>query len=114
MVGLRQRKFDFRVNDSEYEKIKHDMEKLGLKDFSKYFRMMLMNGEVKVVCNFEVEAINKLVMELSRVGNNVNQIARIANATSKVFKSELAELLEIEKMIDINLREILKTYQHLK
>jgi len=101
---------NFRVTADEREQIVGNMTKAGMSDLSKYMRMMLIYGEINVVSNFEVAAINKLLVDLSRIGNNVNQIARVANSTSKVFKAELVELIELEKSINHHLREILKLH----
>lgn len=102
---------NFRVTQDERDQIVANMTKVGMNDLSKYMRMMLIHGEINVISNFEMAAISKLLIELSRIGNNVNQIARVANSTSKVFKAELVELLEIEKSIDTHLRDILKIHQ---
>jgi len=105
----RRQVMNFRVTPDEREQIITNMTNAGMSDLSKYMRMMLIQGEVKVVSNFEMIAINKLLIELGRIGNNVNQIARVANSTSKVFKAELVELIEIQKTIDNHLRELLKS-----
>lgn len=107
----RRQVMNFRVTVGEREQIVVNMTKSGMSDLSKYMRMMLINGEVNVISNFEIAAINKLLVELGRIGNNVNQIARIANSTSKVFKAELVELNELQKSIDSHLREMLKHHQ---
>jgi len=105
----RRQVMNFRVTADEREQIVANMTKAGMNDLSKYMRMMLIQGEVNVISNFEVIAINKLLIELGRIGNNVNQIARVANSTSKVFKAELVELIEMQKTIDNHLRELLKS-----
>jgi len=102
---------NFRVTPDEREQIVANMTKAGMSDLSKYMRMMLIHGEVNVISKFEVIAINKLLIELGCIGNNVNQIARVANSTSKVFKAELVELIEMQKSIDSHLRDMLKHHQ---
>ena len=75
---------------------------------------MLIEGRINVVSHFEVEAIKEITVELSRIGNNINQIARIANSTSTVFKAEVHELLENQTEMMHLLRKILDEHRRLE
>lgn len=64
-----------RVTAAELDQIKHHAENSELL-FSDYVRFMLMYGEN---VSRQTEQEDKLIMALSRIGNNVNQLARKAH-----------------------------------
>ena len=75
---------------------------------------MLINGEVNVTPSVELDLLKKLISEYSRVGNNINQIAKIANSSRRVFKVELEEIQEEQQSITKLLRKILQNQQRLR
>ena len=101
----------FRITPEEERLLVLSMDKTGVKCFSKYARKMLINGEINVVSHFEKESIKLLLTEYRRVGNNINQIARVANSSGKVLRSELEEVLKAKQLISNLLRELLKLHQ---
>ena len=101
----------FRVTPEEEKLLALNMDKAGFNCFSKYAREMLMNGEINVVSHFEKESIKLLLIEYRRVGNNINQIAKVANSSGKVFRSELEAMLKEKQLISNLLRELLKIHQ---
>jgi len=101
----------FRVTPEEEKLLALKMDRAGFNCFSKYARDMLTNGEVNVVSHFEKESIKLLLIEYRRVGNNINQIAKVANSSGKVFRSELEEVLKAKQLISNLLRELLKIHQ---
>jgi hypothetical protein len=104
----------FRASVSDMKLIENNFRKSGIGCFTTYARRMLIDGKVNVVSHFEVEAIKGVKTELSRIGNNVNQIARIANSTSKIFKAEVAEMLENQREIETLLVSILNEHRNLR
>ena len=101
----------FRITPEEEKQIELNMEHAGLNCFSKYAREMLIKGEVKVISQFEAESIKKLLSEYGRVGTNINQIARVANSSRKVYRKELEELLTEKQIISDCFREVLRIHQ---
>jgi len=104
----------FRVTPEEEKLLGLNMDRAGFKCFSKYAREMLINGEINVVSNFEKESIKLLLTEYRRVGNNINQITKVANSSGKVLRSELGEVLAEKQLISNYLRELLKVHQSSK
>jgi len=101
----------FRVTSEEEKLLGLNMDRTGFKCFSKYAREMLINGEINVVSHFEKESIKLLLTEYRRVGNNINQIAKVANSSGKVFRSELEAMLTEKQLISNLLRELLRVHQ---
>jgi hypothetical protein len=50
---------------------------------------MATDGIIKV---YDIGELNRLNVELSRIGNNVNQVAKLANETHSVTASDLANI----------------------
>ena len=91
----------FWINEDENQAIKRKMGEAGIRNFSTFARYMLLTGQVKVV-NFE--ELSKLRVEISRVGNNINQIAKQVNTNEEASREELISVLEklqeIEELIE--------------
>ena len=64
------------LNAEEYGKLQNDLKKTGLTK-SKYLRALIMGRRIKERLQPDYY---RLCTVVSRVGSNVNQIARIANA----------------------------------
>lgn len=63
------------LNDEEAEVLRQDIKRTGLTQ-SKYLRALIMKREIRE--RLPVDYYHMLT-EISRIGNNLNQIARIAN-----------------------------------
>lgn len=81
----------FYLSDSELKILKQNMKVMGLKNKSDYFRDMILKGE-KIVINFDYPNMDKLIYELNRIGNNINQIAKVTNEKKNIFNPEILEL----------------------
>ena len=101
----RQKSIGFRANEAEYEQLKADAARAGL-SLSDYARSTLLNAPVTRQVKrppIEVKALAALQGQIGRVGNNINQIARLMNSglippTSAVTE-ELAALKELRLLI---------------
>ena len=69
--------------------IKRRMEKANLSNFNLYALLMLMTGEVK---NVDLTHYHELAKEVSRVGANINQIVKFANANGVLYEPEIEDL----------------------
>ena len=101
----------FRASEEEWKMIDEKVKNSGLGSFSSYARKALIERNITVISRFEVQAIKELSLELSRIGNNINQIAKVANSSSKVFKAEVHELLENQKEVASLLHQILNEHR---
>ncbi len=82
-----------RLDEREHNKLKQLSEKSGLK-INPLLRKMIMSEKIHEKPTAEYLL---LLRELSAVGNNINQIARMANSCGKAGYEELAA---IRKMMD--------------
>lgn len=76
MVEKKQNKnkhFNFRVNEKEYNKIKSKIEKSKL-NTSKYLLRTAMNKEIIVI-----DGLEEIIIQLRKIGNNLNQLTKLCN-----------------------------------
>ena len=76
---------NIRVNEAEYAKIQASARIMGL-TVPKYCKHLVMQSKLKEP-KLADEEYHKIIVDLSRIGNNINQIARQLNQS----KSEVAE-----------------------
>lgn len=121
-----QRKFNhtFKLNEIENDKLKHLQSVTGM-SVSKIVRDTLFN-EQSILSSGRIENVEELNeyrqtqidlmkmieqerIELNRIGNNINQIAKQLNARSEdSFEKELKESLELLKSITLTNREVVE------
>lgn len=96
MTGHRTRnlKQEFYVTEQEAQFLETKMKEAGIRNKSAYLRKMALDG---YIIRQDYSVLNKFVNELNRIGNNLNQMAKIANTYGDINKPELET---IEK--DIN------------
>lgn len=73
---------DIMLNEIENEKLIADCQRCNL-SYGEYFRRLLMNGQIKEKPGREFYEVMK---QLSKIGVNLNQIAKKANQTDKINK----------------------------
>lgn len=67
------RHFNFRVNEKEYNKIKSKIENSKL-NTSEYLLRTAMNKEIIVI-----EGLETIIIQLRKIGNNINQLTKLCN-----------------------------------
>jgi hypothetical protein len=77
-----------RVTPEERQLIQKKMGQFGTGNFSAYARKMLIDG---YVIHLDLSEFQKLSGEINAVGTNINQIAKVANATGRVYENDIAE-----------------------
>ena len=70
--------------DDEWEIVKRNAERMGL-DTSKYIVMMSLNGNSALN---SISELAELSRQLSRIGNNINQLSRKANELNYIYASD--------------------------
>jgi hypothetical protein len=85
-----------RLTPDEKDFIMCKMKAVGYSNFSSFVRTILIRGEVK---NVDLTHYRELAKEISRIGVNINQIVRFANANGNLYPQEIAELQQ--RMEDI-------------
>lgn len=89
----------FYLSDKELTILEENMKALGVKNKSEYFRDMVLKGE-KIVINFDYANMDKLVFELNKIGNNLNQIAKVTNEKRNIFNPEILELQNLMTQVN--------------
>ncbi|MFH5969148.1 plasmid mobilization protein, partial [Clostridium perfringens] len=94
----REKQIKFYVNEKEYDQIKKKVEKSKLKQ-QEYLIKSALNKKIIVI-----DGLKEILLELSREGNNLNQIAKKINEGEqkdiKEMKNKLNNLWDlIEKIL---------------
>lgn len=83
------------LSDREAEILEQKIAKLGITK-SEYFRNCILFGFPGRKTNFSDEEADRIVYEMNRIGNNVNQIARYVN---KEHNAQQAEIEEVKNLV---------------
>ena len=90
-----------KFTSEELTKVKENAEKCKLK-VATYMRQMALNGIIKV---YDPYTFSIIVSRLSGIGNNINQIAKVANSTGSIYEKDVTELrestTEVRRLVDI-------------
>ena len=102
------KKLTIRLDEETYQKLKEKTAELGLTQ-SEYLRQVILKGRATKRC----KDLPSLILHLSRIGNNINQIARNLNIAKK--EGYLAEqdydlLLDELMQINLNLKALADDY----
>ena len=91
----RTRQVIIRLNDREYAYLKKQVDITGLK-VAPYVRALIMGSKLRPRPPAEYTA---LLRELSAIGNNLNQIARIANTEKTISEQVIAQIAKTQMVI---------------
>lgn len=95
------RKVSFRLDEIQYQNLSTEADKFGIK-ISELIRQKISKSK-KNICN--KKDMKNLIYHISRIGNNLNQIAHYVNTKKSVDKIVLEKLVNIEKELNKVLRE---------
>lgn len=98
---IRLKKHTIRVSDEDWAKAKRLAAASG-RSVSEYFRALLNLTPPKPM---PPEVYHKAYRELSAIGNNVNQMARLANMNQQADYADFAEAVAVVKEVQKMLRE---------
>lgn len=91
----RNKRLSLRLNAEEYASLKQLSESTGLK-MEPTVRSLIMGVTLKPR---PPDEYRELLRELSAIGNNVNQIAKAANAKGYASKEDVAQITEMQKQL---------------
>lgn len=74
-----------RINDSPYD------------NFQNYARHMLLAGAIHYV---DYSELQQLKWEVNKIGNNINQIAKLANQFEEISQEDLDDLLDLIHQVE--------------
>ena len=81
-----------RVSPEEMKAIKKKYQNSGMSSLSGFVRAMIFEGYIAQVDENELKELTRIA---NNVANNINQIARRANVTNKVYKEDIDEIKEL-------------------
>ena len=79
----------FWVSEEEKELIEQKMQEHGVTNMSAYLRKMAIDG---YSIRLELPELREMVSLLRRSSNNLNQIARRANETGRIYEADIADV----------------------
>lgn len=98
-----------RFDHEEWEYVKRRIEASPFKNFQNYARILCLTGEIRMI---DYSNLNQLNGEVNRIGNNVNQIAKMAHRFDEISEEDVQKLtdviLELKKMISNKFEEELQ------
>ena len=94
----------FCVSDDEKRIIKAKMAQLGTKNMGAYLRKMAIDG---YAVKLDLPELREAVAMLGRYNGNINQIAKRANETGRVYDTDIQEIRASQKEIWKKIDELL-------
>ena len=79
----------FRVTEEEYALIQEKMKQIPTRNMAAYLRKMAIDGYVIQVDHSDIK---EMTAELQKIRDNINQIAKRANATGNVYQEDIEEI----------------------
>ena len=86
------RRIDLRVTEKEYDLILQKMAQCKIGNLSAYMIKMAIDG---MVINLNMPELKEISSLLRYNGNNINQIAHVANTSGSVNEKQIEELKEM-------------------
>ena len=86
----------FRVSSEEENMIKMKMEQTGIISISAYLRKMAIDG---YVIKLELPELKEMISLLRRSSNHLNQIAKRANPTDRIYAEDMEEILRWQEKL---------------
>lgn len=82
----------FRVTPAERAMIEAGMGRAGTSNMAAYLRKMAIDG---YVLRLDLPELKEMISLLRRCSNNLNQLAKRANETGRIYETDLAGLEEM-------------------
>jgi len=95
----RDQQLHFRVSKPELERIRNKMESSGILSIGSYLRKMALDGYCLYL---DLPQLRRMAYLLQNCSNNLNQVAKRANESGKIYSADLADLrTRLDELIDI-------------
>lgn len=94
-----------RVTPEERAMIEAKMAQLGTTNMGAYLRKMAIDG---YVVKLDLPELREMVSLLRRSSNNLNQLARRANETGRIYPEDLADIRQNQAQLWESAKEILR------
>ena len=63
-----------------------------------YIRRIAVRGTIK---SFDMKQFNHLIMSFNRIGNELNQIAKVANSTQSVYSKDIEDMKKSFEYLEV-------------
>lgn len=101
----------FRVTPEERSMIEAKMAQLGTSNMAAYLRKIAIDG---YVVKLDLPELKEMISLLRRSSNNLNQIAKRVNETSRIYDADIDCLKENQERIWTAVNEILEKLAEIK
>lgn len=88
---VRNERLEIRLTEKERDLFEEKMRKANCKTMSHFIRKCVLEKEINVV---DLNPFRNLQWEISKVGNNINQIAKVANTNAIIYKNDIKKMQE--------------------
>lgn len=100
----------FYVTPEERDQIEAKMAQLGTNNMSASLRKIAIDG---YVVQLDLPELREMVSLLRRSSNNLNQLARRANETGRIYPEDLADIRQNQAQLWESAKEILRVLSKL-
>lgn len=97
----------FRVTAEERDLIRRKMELMGVQNTESYLRKMAIDG---YVVQLNMPELKEMVTLLRRCSNNLNQIARRANETGRVYQVDMDDVMQMQQDLWKGMNQLLSQF----
>ena len=99
MSDRRDQQLHFRVSKPELNRIHVKMEELGIVSIGAYLRKMVLDG---YCIRLDLKEVNRMAYLLQMCSNNLNQYAKRANESGRVYQTDIEDLRgRLDELIDL-------------
>lgn len=99
----RTRSIKVRLTPSELDKLEELAQENSAKNLSDFIRQVIFTGKFKTT--IQAQNYERLLYEVNKIGNNINQIAKLCNINGGVDIQVLEQLSKVEELLDILIEE---------
>ena len=100
----------FYVTPEERDQIEAKMAQLSTNNMSAYLRKIAIDG---YVVQLDLPELREMVSLLRRSSNNLNQLAKRANETGRIYPEDLADIRQNQAQLWESAKEILRVLSKL-
>jgi ltrF len=93
----RKKKRTFRLTEEENEFLKERINDSPYDNFQNYARHMLLAGKIHYV---DYSELQQLKWEVNKIGNNINQMAKLANQFEEISQDDIDDLLDLIHQVE--------------
>lgn len=94
---VRQKQRILRLTEEENELLKERINDSPYDNFQNYARHMLLAGKIHYV---DYSELQQLKWEVNKIGNNINQIAKLANQFEEISQEDIDDLLDLIHQVE--------------